>query len=50
MERSQINAIPSNAEEAIEWLEYDKQILRKPAKITISKLGKYPEITGFEWQ
>jgi DNA repair protein RadD len=47
--RSKIDAIPGSAEEAIEWLEYDADILRKPAMIRITKMDKYPQVVSYEW-
>jgi DNA repair protein RadD len=49
MQRSKIQAIPKDAEEAIEWLTYDREILRKPVAIAVSKVGKYPEILNYQW-
>lgn len=47
--RSKINAIPSNTDEAIEWLDYDDNILRRPSAVVISRQGKYPSIIGYQW-
>lgn len=47
--RSKINAIPSNTDEAIEWLDYDDKILRRPSAVVISRQGKYPSIIGYQW-
>jgi DNA repair protein RadD len=47
--RSKIDAIPSNAEEAIDWLNYDPEILRKPAMIIVSRGQKYPQIVSHKW-
>ncbi len=48
-QRCTINQIPKDAEEAIAWLEYDKSILRVPARLTISRVGKYPEIVSYDF-
>lgn len=47
--RSKINAIPSNTDEAIEWLDYDDKILRRPSAVVVSKQGKFPSIIGYQW-
>ena len=49
-QRSLIDAIPSNADEAVEWLEYSDAILRQPCAITVTTKEKYPSIVGYEWQ
>lgn len=48
--RAKINAIPSHTEQAVEWLDYDDQILRKPVQIIVSKAQKYPQIVSFMWE
>lgn len=48
-QRSSITEIPSSAEEAMEWIEYDRNILRRPRRLTVNKAGKYPEIIGYEF-
>jgi DNA repair protein RadD len=50
IERSKIDAIPSNAEEAIEWIEYDQSILRTPKAIVVSRASKYPTIVSYHWE
>ena len=47
--RSKINAIPTNTDEAIEWLDYDDKILRRPSAVVINRQGKYPSIIGYQW-
>lgn len=47
--RSKINAIPTNTDEAIEWLDYDDNILRRPSAVVINRQGKYPSIIGYQW-
>ena len=47
--RTKIDAIPGNTEEAIEWLEYDDQILRRPAAVIVSRAGKYPTVISHQW-
>lgn len=49
-QRSKIDAIPGNASEAIEWLEYDENILRQPKAIVVVKKDKYPQIVSYHWQ
>lgn len=48
-ERSKIDDIPDTAEEAIEWLRYDQNIVRQPEQIVVSKASKYPSIVGYRW-
>jgi DNA repair protein RadD len=50
MQRSKIDAIPNSAEDAVEWLEYDSEILRKPSMVTITAMEKYPKIVSYSWQ
>lgn len=49
-QRSKIDAIPGNTEEALEWLDYDANILRQPAAILVTKNDKYPKIVSYHWQ
>lgn len=49
-QRTKIDAIPGSTEEALEWLEYDQNILRVPAALILNKQSKYPTIVGFEWE
>ena len=49
-QRSTIDAIPKNVEEAVEWLEYSDDILRKPAAVLVTKSDKYPKIVSYHWQ
>ncbi len=48
-QRATINAIPSNTDEALEWLEYSNEILRKPSEIVVNKSSKYPTIVSYQW-
>lgn len=48
--RSKIDAIPGNAREAIEWLDYDTQILRQPAAVVLNCNDKYPTIVAHQWK
>lgn len=48
--RSTIDAIPNNAEQAIEWLEYSDAILRRPAAIMVTKQERYPQIVSYHWE
>lgn len=48
--RSKIDAIPNDAEQAIEWLDYSDEVLRKPAAIIINKAEKYPSIVSYQWE
>lgn len=47
--RSKIDAIPATAEEAIEWLEFDDKILRRPSAVVVNRASKYPTIIGYQW-
>jgi DNA repair protein RadD len=48
--RSKIDAIPGDTEEALEWLDYSDDVLRKPAAIIINKSEKYPTIVSYQWE
>lgn len=50
LQRTTIDAIPGNAEQALEWLEYSDAVLRKPAAIIVTKRDKYPQIVSYHWQ
>lgn len=49
-QRTTIDAIPSDAEQALEWLEYSDAVLRRPAAIVVTKKDKYPSIVSYHWQ
>lgn len=49
-QRTTIDAIPGDAEQALEWLEYSDAILRQPASIVVTKKDKYPQIVSYHWQ
>ena len=49
-QRTTIDAIPGDAEQAVEWLEYSDAILRRPDAIVITKKDKYPSIVSYHWQ
>lgn len=49
-QRTTIDAIPGDAEEALEWLEYSDAVLRKPEAIVVTKKEKYPQIVSYHWQ
>ena len=48
--RCKLDAIPGGVEEALEWLDYDDNILRKPAAVIVSKAGQYPTIVSHQWE
>lgn len=48
--RSKIDAIPGSVDVAVEWLNYDDSILRKPAAIIINRTAKYPQIVSYQWE
>lgn len=47
--RQLIDAIPGSTEEALEWLNYDSGILRKPVAIVTMKEGKYRRVCSYHW-
>ncbi len=49
-QRTTIDAIPGDAEQALEWLEYSDAVLRKPEAIVVTKKDKYPQIVSYHWQ
>lgn len=49
-QRATINATPANVDEALEWLEYSDEILRKPSAIIVNKSSKYPTIVSYQWE
>lgn len=49
-QRSTIDAIPKSVEEAVEWLEYSNEVLRKPAAVLVTRNDKYPKIVSYHWQ
>jgi hypothetical protein len=48
-QRTTIDAIPGNTEEALEWLEYSNAVLRKPEAIIVTRAEKYPSIVSYHW-
>lgn len=48
--RSKIDAIPGSVDVAVEWLNYDDSILRRPAAIIINRTAKYPQIVSYQWE
>lgn len=50
MDRRLIDAIPGSTEEMLEWLAYDKRILRQPVALLLQKNGKYHEIVSHHWE
>lgn len=49
MERSKIDQIPSTTADALEWVAYDKRILREPTSLILAKNGKYNDIVEYRW-
>ena len=47
--RSKIDAIPGSVDDAMEWLNYDESILRRPVSIRVAKMDKYPQVVSYEW-
>lgn len=50
VERAAIPNIPETAEAALEWLNYDRSIIRVPKEIHVNVNEKYPDIVGFTWR
>jgi DNA repair protein RadD len=48
-ERATIEQIPLSTKDALEWLDYDSNILRTPIAIIINANEKYPVVTGYRW-
>jgi DNA repair protein RadD len=48
--RSKIDAVPPSVDAALEWLDYDPGILRKPAAIIVNRTAKYPSIVSYQWE
>jgi len=48
--RSTIDAIPSNAREAVEWLDYSSDVLSTPIALLVTKNEKYPKIVSYVWR
>jgi DNA repair protein RadD len=48
--RTLIDASPISTEQALEWLDYSAEILRRPTAVVINKESKYPQIIGFQWE
>lgn len=48
-QRKRINQIPGDALAAIEWLEYDKNIIEVPSHVILMKEGKHNQLLGFKW-
>ena len=48
-QRTTIDAIPRDTDQALEWLDYSDAILRTPAQIVINKAAKYPAIVSYNW-
>lgn len=49
LERATIDAMPLTTKDALEWLDYDDNILRVPTAIIINANEKYPIVTGYRW-
>lgn len=47
--RSLIDHIPGSVDAALEWLEYDQNILKRPSCVTVTTTGKYPSVVGYKW-
>lgn len=48
-ERSKIDAIPGSTDAALEWLAYDKKILKTPSSLILAKNGKYNDIIEYRY-
>ena len=49
VERARIEPIPGSTDDALEWLAYDKSILRSPKEIVLCKDGKYDSIVEYKF-
>lgn len=49
MDRTHIDAIPRTTADALEWLAYDKRILKTPSALILAKNGKYHDIIEYIW-
>ena len=49
IERSLIDAIPGTTDDALEWLAYDKSILKTPSSLLLNTAGKYDEIVEYRF-
>lgn len=49
IERSVIDAIPGTTDDALEWLAYDKAILKTPSSLLLNTAGKYDEIVEYRF-
>jgi len=47
--RSVIEEIPGSTDDALEWLAYDKSILKTPSALVLSKDGKYDSIVEYKF-
>lgn len=49
IERAVIEAIPGTTDDALEWLAYDKAILKTPSSLLLNTAGKYDEIVEYRF-
>lgn len=48
-ERALIDEVPPSTKDAVAWLDYDQDILRRPVEIIISTGEKFPVVQGYRW-
>ncbi len=49
VERSKIDAIPGSTDAALEWLAYDKSILKTPTSLLLNTAGKFDDIVEYRF-
>jgi DNA repair protein RadD len=49
IERAKIDAIPGSTDDALEWLAYDKSILKTPTSLLLNTAGKYDDIVEYRF-
>ncbi len=49
IERAKIDAIPGSTDAALEWLAYDKSILKTPTSLLLNTAGKFDDIVEYRF-
>lgn len=49
IERAKIDAIPGSTDDALEWLAYDKSILKTPTSLLLNTAGKFDDIVEYRF-
>lgn len=42
--------IPESVQDAVEWIGYDKNLLRRPSHVVTIKEGKHDRVIGYRWE